>query len=65
MIGQMRCCFGHAPGVAGWAHAPAFAEIGGDEVMAAVGKAGAGKAVGEDAALERQPVARDARLRLA
>ena len=33
--------------------------------MAAVGKAGAGKAVGEDAALERQPVARDARLRLA
>lgn len=52
MIDEMRRRFGHAPGGAGGADAAALAGIGDDEIVAAVGAAGTGKAVGEDAAIE-------------
>ena len=43
---------GHAPGVAGWADAPALAGEGDKKVVPAVTAAGAGKAVRKDAALQ-------------
>ena len=52
MIGQMCGSLDHAPGGAGRADSPAFAGVGDQEIVPAVGAAGAGKTVGEDAAFE-------------
>jgi len=52
VVGQVRRCLGHTPGVARGAHAPAFAGKGYEEVVPTVVTAGAGKAVGKDAALQ-------------
>ena len=52
MVDEMYRRFGHAPAGAGRADAAARARIGDDEVLAAVGATGVGKAVGEDAAVE-------------
>ena len=52
MIRQVRGRLGHAPRVARWAHTTAFAGEGHKEVVPAVVTAGAGKAVGKDAAFE-------------
>ncbi len=52
VVGQVRRCLGHAPGVARGAHAPAFAGKGYEDVVPTVVTAGAGKAVGKDAALQ-------------
>ena len=48
----MRGRFGHAPGVAGGAHATALAGVGDQEIMLALVAVGAGESVGEDAAFE-------------
>jgi len=48
----VRRRLGHTPGIAGGAHTPAFAGEGHQEVAPAVATAGAGKAVGEDAAFQ-------------
>ena len=55
MIGQMCCGLGHAPRVAGRADSPAFAGEGDQKVMAAGVTAGAGKAMGQDATLQKTP----------
>ena len=55
MIGQMCRGLGHAPRVAGRADSPAFAGEGDQNVMAAGVTAGAGKAMGQDATLEKAP----------
>ena len=52
VVDGMRRRFGPAPGGAGGADAAAPAGIGDDEIVAAVGAAGTGKSVGEDAAIE-------------
>ena len=52
MIDEMRGGFDHTPGGAGRADAAPFAGVGDDEVVTAVGAAGAGKTVGEEAAFE-------------
>lgn len=52
MIDEMRRGFGHAPVGAGRAHAAALEGIGDHKIVAAVGAASAGKAVGEDVAFQ-------------
>lgn len=52
MIGQMRRCRHHAPGVARRAHAAPLAGEGDQEVVPALCATGAGEAMGEDDALE-------------
>lgn len=52
VIDQMGGGFDHAPSGARRADASALAGVGDDEIVAAVGAAGTGKAVGEDAAVE-------------
>jgi len=52
MVGQMRGGLHHAAGGAGRTDAPAFAGVGDQEIVPAVGAAGARKAVGEDTAVE-------------
>ena len=52
MVGEVCRRLGHAPGVAGWADAPALAGEGDKKVVPAVTAAGAGKAVRKDAALQ-------------
>ena len=48
----MRGSLDHAPGGAGRADAATLAGVGDEVVVPAVGATGAGKAVGEDAAVE-------------
>jgi hypothetical protein len=52
VVGEVRRCLDHTPGIAGGAHTPAFAGEGHQEVVPAVATAGARKAVGEDAAFQ-------------
>ena len=52
MIGQVRGCLDHAPRIAGRAHAPPLAGPGDDKFVLTLVTPGAGKTVGEDAALE-------------
>ena len=52
VIDEMRSGLDHAPGGTGGADAPPFTGVGDDEVVTAVGAAGAGKTMGEDAAFE-------------
>jgi hypothetical protein len=52
VIDQMGGGFDHAPGGARGADATTLAGVGDDEIVTAVGAAGTGKAVGEDAAVE-------------
>ncbi len=52
VVGEVCRCLGHAPRVAGGAHASALAGEGHQEVVPAVTTAGTGKAVGEDAAFQ-------------
>lgn len=52
LVDEIRRYFGRAPGGAGRADAAALSGVGGNEVVAAVGATGAGKAVGEGAAVE-------------
>ena len=50
LVSQMRGSFCHAPRVARWAHATALAGKGNQEIVPALPAAGAGEAVGQDAA---------------
>ena len=50
MIGQMRCCFRHAPGIARGADSAPFAGECDRKVVTTVVTAGSRKAVGKDAA---------------
>jgi len=52
VVSQVRRCLGHAPGGAGGANTTALARERNQEVMPTVITAGAGEAVGKDAALE-------------
>jgi hypothetical protein len=52
VIGEMRGRRHHAPRVARWAHASAFARERDQEVVPALSAASAGEAMGEDAAVE-------------
>lgn len=52
MVSQMRRSLGHAPRVARGAHAAAFAGESHKEVVATIFTAGAGEAMGKDAALQ-------------
>jgi len=52
MVGQMRGGLHHAAGGAGRTDAPAFAGVGDQEIVPAVGAARPRKTVSEDAALE-------------
>jgi hypothetical protein len=47
VIGEMSGGFHHAPRGTGRAHAPAFARVGDEKAVAALGTAGAGNTVGE------------------
>jgi len=64
MVGQMCGGLHHAAGGAGWTDASALAGSGNEEVVPAVGAAGTGKAVGEDAAVEDAAVEVAAQFRL-
>jgi hypothetical protein len=52
MVGQMRGGLGHAPRVAGRAHAAPFAGEGDEEVVAALIAVGACEAVSQNSAVE-------------
>ena len=52
VVGQMAGGFDHAPGVTGGTESATLARIRDEKIVAALGAAGAGKAVGEDAAFE-------------
>lgn len=52
VLGEVRGGLDHASGGAGRTDAATFAGVGDQEVMAAIGTAGARKTVGEDAALK-------------
>ena len=52
MIDQMRGSFGHAPGVAGGAHATTLAGVGEEEIVLALVAVGAGESMRKDAAFE-------------
>ena len=52
VIDQVRGSFGHAPGVAGGAHATALAGVCDQEIVLALVAVGSGKAVSKDAAFE-------------
>lgn len=51
-IDQMRGSFGHAPDVAGGAHATALAGVGDQEIVLALVTVGVGEAVSKDGAFE-------------
>ena len=55
MSGQIGGGLHHAAGGAGWADTAALAGVGNEKIVAALGTTGAGKAVGEDAAVEIAP----------
>ncbi len=52
MIGEVRCCFHHAPRVARGVYVTAFAEIGHEVVVAAFITPSPGKVMREDAVFE-------------